>query len=209
MTRFSDISRTLEAGMAVWPGDPEFELTWFTRIRDGAAANVSAVRMGVHTGTHLDAPLHVDDAGRDIARLPVGDFIGPARLFRIAAAGGIGAAELAVLDWRGVERALFQWVPHGPGAGDSPGPYGFFHDDGARYLAGKGLRLVGTGEPGVDAPSSAGLSAHRILLGGGVAILENLRLEGVPPGDYDLVCLPLKIAGAEGSPVRAVLRRSV
>ncbi len=208
MPGFYDISLTLAEGMAVWPGDPEFERTWVARIREGAAANVSAIRMGVHTGTHLDAPLHVDDAGRDIARLPVGDFIGPARVFRIAAAGGIGAAELATLDWGGVERALFQWVPPGPGAGDSPGPYGFLHADAARYLAGKGLRLVGTGGPGVDAPDSADLSAHRILLGGGVAILENLRLEGVPPGDYDLICLPLKIAGADGSPVRAVLRRT-
>ena len=73
----------------------------------------------------------------------------------------------------------------------------------------RGRECAWSGGAGLDAPSSAGLSAHRILLGGGVAILENLRLEGVPPGDYDLVCLPLKIAGAEGSPVRAVLRRSV
>lgn len=105
-----------------------------------------------------------------------------------------------------MERALFRWAAPGPGEG--AGGHGFLHDDAARYLAGKGLRLVGTGGPGVDAPDSADLSAHRILLGGGVAILENLRLEGVPPGDYDLICLPLKIAGADGSPVRAVLRRT-
>ncbi|MBN2338497.1 MAG: cyclase family protein [Acidobacteria bacterium] len=205
MPEFYDISRILEEGMEVWPGDPEFRREWVARIRGGAPANVSALHLGVHTGTHLDAPLHVDDAGSDVARLPVGDFIGPARVFGFDSAGGVRAADLAGLDWRGVERALFRWGA--PGPGDCAGGHGFLHDDAARYLAGKGLRLVGTDAPGVDAPGSADLSAHRILLGGGVAILENLCLGGVPPGDYELICLPLKIAGSDGSPVRAVLRR--
>src|SRR5512139_300812 len=94
-----DISRTLEKGMAVWPGDLEFAWRWTMRIRDGETCNVAEIHLGIHTGTHIDAPLHLDDSGVDVSGIPIQNCIGPARVFSIAAEECIRAADLEALDW--------------------------------------------------------------------------------------------------------------
>ena len=202
-----DISRTLKQGMPLWPGDPDFNHRRFLRIEDGEPSNVSAITMGTHTGTHIDAPLHVDCAGKDTAGLSVHCFIGPARVVQVQAEKCIRAADLYPLEWIGVERVLFR-TPCSSRAEDSFDPH-FVHlaEDASEFLAGKGILLVGTDAPSVDAFDSKNLPSHQILMRNGIVILEGIRLGSVPPGDYFLVCLPLKIAGADGSPVRAVLWR--
>ena len=178
------------------------------RIRDGSACNVSAVAMSVHTGTHLDAPYHFDEEGPDAGSLPLHHGLGPARVFEVPPAQpGISAAFLERLDWHGVERALFR-----TSASDLPTDRfcrDFVHltPEGAEFLAGRSLLLIGTDAPSIEDFASKTLSCHKILAARGVVILEGLRLAGVLPGDYELICLPLKFAGLDGSPVRAVLRR--
>jgi arylformamidase len=200
-----DISQTLKPGMAVWPGDPEFLQEPVLRIVRGDVSNLMAIRMGTHTGTHIDAPLHVADSGTDAAGIPLRNCFGPARVLSIAAAPCIRASDLLPLDWRGVERVLFKTASAVPGAFNPE--FIYLAEDASAFLAGKGMLLVGTDAPSVDPFESRDLPSHRILTGNGTAILEGIRLNAVLPGDYSLVCLPLKIAGADGSPVRAILWR--
>ena len=202
-----DISQTLSGGVAVWPGDPEFRHRRTARIANGASSNVSAVDMCVHTGTHVDAPLHLDDSGCDIADAPLSRCIGPVRIFEIPSRKSIRASDLSGLDWTGVERVLFKTC--GSRAPEQPldGNYACLEEDAAGFLVEKGILLAGTDAPSVDPFSSTDLPSHRILLQHGIVILEGARLEHVPPGDYELVCLPLKLAGSDGSPVRAILRK--
>lgn len=200
-----DISQTLREGIAVWPGDPEFRQRWVTRMRDGESSNVSTVDMGTHTGTHVDAPLHLDDSGRDIASIPVHYFTGPVRVFSISSKESMGAAELSMLDWRGVKRVLFKTrsgsLPENPFNQN----FVYLEEGAADFLISRGILLVGTDAPSIDAFESKSLPSHRKLLHHGIVILEGALLDNVPPGDYELVCLPLKLAGLDGSPVRAVL----
>ena len=204
---FFDISQTLSEEIAVWPGDPEFHQDRILRIEGGDSSNVLAIRMGTHTGTHIDAPLHVDDSGSDVAGIAVRHFIGPARVVSIPARRCIRAADLLPLDWRGVERILFRTQPGGLPEHLFNRSFVHLAEDAAEFLAGQGILLVGTDAPSIDPFESSELRSHKILLRNGTVILEGLRLEDVPPGDYSLVCLPLKIAGADGSPVRAILWR--
>lgn len=202
-----DISQFVSQKATIWPGDPVFRHRRVQQIRDGCAANVSAVDMCVHTGTHLDAPLHLDDSGNDVASLPLRHFIGAARVVAVKGAKSIGAADLEPLDWSGVERVLFKTGGEGHSGYSFTRNYVYLEKDAARFLADRSVLLVGTNAPSVDPFDSPDLPCHRLLLADGVAILENACLDNVPPGDYELICLPLKLAGSDGSPVRAILRR--
>ncbi len=205
-----DISQTLHDRTAPWPGDQKFRHRWSMRISQGDSCNVSSVTMSVHTGTHLDAPYHFDDQGQDVAAVSLHACIGPARVFPVPRElETISAEFLAGLDWTGVERALFRTrAVHVPET-QFDRSFTPLTEAGAMFLAARGLLLVGTDSPSVDAFQSKTLSCHKILTGKGIIILEGVRLADVPPGDYELVCLPLKLAGLDGSPVRAILRRTI
>ncbi len=202
-----DISQILSEGIAVWPGDPEFRHRTVARMKDGGSSNVSAVEMGAHTGTHIDAPFHLDERGIGIADMPLFHFIGPARVFSLSNRERISAADLSSLDWRGVERALFRTRAVLPAKPAFDSNYACLDEDAAEFLVKQRILLVGTDAPSVDAFDSIDLPSHRKLLRQGIAILEGARLAGVPPGDYELICLPLRLAGFDGSPVRALLRK--
>jgi arylformamidase len=203
-----DISQTIDDKIAVWPGDQKFRHRWSMRIEKGDSCNVSAVTMSVHTGTHLDAPYHFDDAGHDIGSVPLHLCLGPARVVAVPAEERcISAPYLACLDWKGVKRILFRTRSGESGGDRFERDFVYLAEDGAEVLAAQGLLLVGTDAPSVDAYSSKTLRCHRILHARGIVILEGVRLAHTPPGDYELICLPLKLAGPDGSPVRAVLRR--
>jgi arylformamidase len=202
-----DISQTLCPGVASWPGDPEFRHRRTKRIREGESANVSAVDMCVHTGTHVDAPLHLDDAGYDIAGAPLDRFIGPARVLVVPAVESIRASDLSGLAWTNVQRVLFKTRSSSLPDHLFDEKFVYLEKDAACFLAEKGMLLVGTDAPSVDGFDCEDLPSHRELLKHGIVILEGARLDHVPPGDYELVCFPLKLAGSDGSPVRAILRR--
>ncbi|MGD0307835.1 MAG: cyclase family protein [Acidobacteriota bacterium] len=203
-----DISQTIDDRIVVWPGDQKFRHRWSMRIEKGDSCNVSAVTMSVHTGTHLDAPYHFDDAAHDVGSVPLQPCMGPARVVAVPAEERrISEPYLARLDWKGVERILFRTRSGESGGDRFERDFVCLAEDGAEFLAAKGLRLVGTDAPSVDAFTSKSLPCHKILNEQGIAILEGVRLAHTPPGDYELICLPLKLSGLDGSPVRAVLRR--
>lgn len=202
-----DITQTLREGLPVWPGDEEYRTRWTMRLTEGASCNVSSVTMSTHSGTHVDAPYHFDELGRDVSQLDLGVFLGPARVVAIDVGPCIRASHLEDLAWDGVERVLFRTY-----AGSAPeeqwdSGFVFLGEDAADFLGELGLVLVGTDAPSIDAADSKDLRAHKSLARRRVAVLEGLRLGDVPAGDYELICLPLRLAGLDGSPVRAVLRK--
>jgi arylformamidase len=202
-----DISRTLQDAIPVWPGDPEFQSSWAMLRRNGAPCNVSVFSMGTHTGTHIDAPFHLDDAGDDVAKIKFKNLIGPARVFSISKGNCIRSADLERLDWKGVERILFKTRNGSQPAKSFESNYTYLDEGASEFLVERGILLVGTDAPSVDFYESSNLPSHQILLNHGTVILEEAELTAVPPGDYELICLPLKLAGLDGSPVRAILLR--
>ncbi|HEU0298954.1 MAG TPA: cyclase family protein [Longimicrobium sp.] len=201
-----DITRPLFAGHPVWPGDAPCRIEWTARLGPGVPYNHSELRMSPHTGTHADGPFHVLADGVMIGAAPLDAYLGPARVVDAAGRASLDAAWAAgVLDGRAPERLLVH-----TGAWTDPAvfPTRFTALDGdaARMLVDAGLRLFGTDAPSPDPFHSPELAAHHVLLGAGAGILENLMLDGVPPGEYELVALPLRLVEAEASPVRAVLR---
>lgn len=204
-----DISEPLSPATAVFPGDTPFSAEWVMRMADGASCNVSTVRMSVHCGTHTDAPRHFDDEGADIASVDLSTYIGPCRVLDVRGVGSPALIPADALDpraLRGVERVLFRTaVDHDATRFDpaftAVGPAA------AAVLVECGVRLVGIDTPSIDHASCKDLEGHNVLYRGGVAILENLDLTAVEPGDYELVALPLKIVEGDSSPVRAILRR--
>ncbi len=205
--RIYDISQPLSEKVPVWPGDQKFRLRWTMRIQDGDSCNVSAVTMSVHTGTHLDAPFHFDENGCDVGSVPLNNYVGRARVVAVPPAEkAISAPFLAAQNWSGVERVLFRTRANGESEQSFRRRFACLSEGGADFLAGLGLLLVGTDAPSVDAYDSKSLRCHKILNEKGVAILEGADLSEVPAGDYELICLPLKLSGLDGSPVRAILR---
>jgi arylformamidase len=185
--------------MPVYPGDPAVEIEpWMSRER-GDPVNVARLTLGTHTGTHVDAPRHCS-GGPGVDRLALDVLIGPALVADVEAVARIDAAALhaAGLASRRCRRLLLRTPPETAG-------HGALTEDGAQALVQAGVRLLGVGGPSVDAASAAGLPVHDVLLGAGVIIVENLNLSAVPPGEYELICLPLPIRGGDGAPARAVL----
>jgi arylformamidase len=206
LSKIYDISQTLREGIAVWPGDQAYRLHRTMEIRRGDSCNVAAVTLSIHTGTHLDAPYHFDESGAPISDVPLEHYVGPARLVRIDVPSAIGSEELRQLDLRGAERILFKTRSSDLPEDRFERDFAYISEGAAEYLGSLRMRLVGIDSPSVDPFDSRELRAHKILLKHQVAILEGARLAHVPEGDYELICLPLRLEGLDGSPVRAILR---
>lgn len=206
MTRIFDITRPLSPRTAVWPGDVPVR---FTRSADHAAGDPvssGAIACTLHAGTHLDAPLHLFAGGTGVDAVPLEACLGPAL---VVACGDAPALDLALLAPRipeGTTRVLLQTAASARPDDRLEEGYPALTAEAARWLVARGARLVGVDAPSVDPFDSTDLPVHRILLGAGAVILENLALGAVPPGPYELVALPLRLVGMDGSPVRAVLR---
>ncbi len=208
--RTIDISIPLSPSMLVWPGDEPVAISYSAHLERGDAATVSRLSLSAHAGTHIDAPAHFVRDGATVDQIALDVLIGPAL---VVAATGVPTLSAAALEGLaippGVERLLFRtdngrlWERSGF-AEDFVG----LSEDGARWLVSRGVRLVG-----VDYLSAAALEGidrtHRILLEAGVVLLESIDLRGVAPGWYRLLCLPLRVVGAEGAPARAVLIEEV
>jgi len=188
-----DVSVPIRPGMVTYPGDPEVRLERVSSIAEGAVANISRLDFGVHSGTHVDAPLHFIDGAPGAEALPIDVLVGPC-----VVVDGLDA-EVAP----GTERVLFKTSNSRLWERDE-----FSEDsvklggDAAQVLVDKGVRLVG-----IDYLSIGDEEAHRVLLEAGVVAVEGLDLRGVEPGDYRLVCAPLKLVGSDGAPARALLIR--
>ena len=207
--RWIDVSVPLAGGMIGWPGD---EATRVERLQDvgrGDPCTLTRLVLGTHSGTHVDAPSHYLAGGASLDAMPLDATVGPARVIAITNPVAVTADELARHRIRRGERLLlrtrnsrWRWWEH-PFAED----YVYIAPAAARWLAQRRLRCVGIDSLSVGAFREGGRETHEALLGGGVWIIEGLALTAVRPGPVDLVCLPLRIAGAEGAPVRALVRR--
>lgn len=203
--KLHDITHPLGNSSTHWPGDTPFRLTPTAQMAQGSAVNLSEVTLCLHNGTHADAPFHYDNAGRTMAETPLEPFIGRARVIELIHRPAVTLADLQGLDLAGVERVLIR-------TGSCPDPTRFYEGftylepEAIRYLGALGVKLVGTDAHSVDPFTSTDLPAHSACRETGLFILENLNLSGVEPGDYELIALPLKLVGGDGSPVRAVLR---
>lgn len=210
-----DISVPIHPAMLVWPGDPNVAVTPALRVADGDLANVSALALGSHTGTHIDPPAHLFDGAPGVDQIPLATLIGPATVLEIprlaqATSGWIEPADLEAAGLEGVERVLFKtgnsllWRGAGP---RFPDEFVCLSPMAAGWLVEHGVALVGVDFLSVEPPDSPGQPTHRALLGAGVVIVEGLDLSAVVPGRYQLACLPLRLAGGDGGPARVVLLR--
>jgi arylformamidase len=200
-----DISRPLQKGVPNWPGDTEFnyEVSW-SKEQSGSV-NVGKVTMSIHTGTHIDAPFHFDNEGKRVKDLDINVYVGEALVVDMTGKTSIGADDLTHLNLDGVERLLFKtnsWKD----ADLFPEKITYLRQDIGPFLASNGVKLIGVDVPSVDPLDSKELSAHHGLHKHEIYILEGINLEHVEPGRYELIALPLAIAEADGSPVRAVLK---
>jgi arylformamidase len=194
-----DISVPIRPGMVTYPGDPEVRLERVDSIADGAAANISRLDFGVHTGTHVDAPVHFLDGAGGADELELHVLNGPCEV--VATERLDESAVAAVPD--GAERVLFKTANSELWALDRfPDEFERLNGPAAEALVERGVRLVG-----VDYLSVGDEEAHHTLLGAGVVPVEGLDLRGVEPGSYDLHCLPLRLVGSDGAPARAILVR--
>lgn len=206
--RLHDISIPIRNGMIVYEGDPPVAITRATSISEGAVANVSRIDFGAHTGTHIDAPVHFIEGAGGIETLPLDALAGPALVIDATHLSvDIDATALVSLDMpRGTERALFKTANSALWERDAFSPrFIGFTEDGAKALAGMGVRLVGIDYLSI-APHAHPAPSHHALLAARIVILEGLDLRAVEPGEYELICLPLLIPGADGAPARALLR---
>lgn len=208
--RLYDISPLISARVAVFPGDIPFSRSTTLDIARGDPITLSAITATLHLGAHADAPSHYHREGATIDRQPLDLYLGPCLLRRATGARGrtVGVADLDGRVPDGTERLVIA-------TGTFPDPDRWTADFAAldpmlvEWLADRGVRLVVVDVPSVDRPDSKDLPAHAACRRRGIAIIEGVALDGVPEGHYELIALPLRISGADASPVRAVLRASV
>ena len=203
--RLYDISPVVGADAPIFPGDEPFHLRWTARIGPGCPVNLSALTLSPHIGAHADAPLHYAEGAASIDQVGLDAYLGPCRVIHAIGCGAlIGIEQLRHAEaglpprvlLRTCERADTAWNP----------AFSAFAPEALTWLAERGVRLVGIDTPSVDPADSKTLEAHQVLRRHDLRVLENLVLDAVPAGDYELIALPLKLAGACASPVRAVLR---
>jgi arylformamidase len=203
-----DISLPVSPALVVWPGDRPFQIAQPQHLDRGDMATVSEFTMNAHTGTHVDAPCHFVPGGRGVDALDLQILVGPALVVDATGQDVLSAAVLQALPIpAGTRRVLFRTqnsVRQACGETTLDQHYVAIAEDGARWLVQQGVHLVGIDCLSV-APWDDVVSTHRILLQAGVIPVEGLKLSGIAPGTYQLVCLPLNISGADGAPARAIL----
>ncbi len=200
-----DISQPLNNNIATWPGDTPFSYKVSWSKEESGSVNVGKLTMSIHTGTHIDAPFHFDNDGKKVLDLDVQVYVGPARIIDVSNLESIGKKELESFHLEGVERLLLRTSSHGK-AEEFPEVIPHLRADIASFLSEKGIRLIGVDVPSVDPLDDKELAAHHQLFKHGIHILENVVLDHVADGDYELIALPLALTDADGSPVRAVIR---
>jgi len=208
VTRLWDISPAIDADSPVFPGDASYQQRWAATLGPGCPVNVSTITLSPHTGAHADAPLHYDADGAAVGALDLEAYLGPCRVVHAIGCG-------ALIEWRHIEHAIdaalparvlvrtYQRMPatrwDAALAGYAPAVI--------ERLADLGVQLVGIDTASIDPAGSKTLDAHQVIRRRGLRVLENLLLDEVDEGDYELIALPLKLTTADASPVRAVLRR--
>lgn len=201
-----DISEPLHHASPAYPGDTPFQQQWEMRLEDGQPVNLSTVTLSPHVGTHGDAPLHYDQQGQGMGEVDLHPYLGPCRVIH-----ALGCAPL--IEWQHIAHAITPDLPprvlvrtyaQKPIAWDAQ--FAGFAPSTIAQLADLGVQLIGIDTPSIDPFDSHSLQSHWLVRARGLRILESLRLDDVPEGDYELIALPLKWMQADASPIRAVLR---
>jgi arylformamidase len=207
--RWIDVTVTVCDGMAHWPGDLAYRRQMTATIAGGGGANLSQIELSAHTGTHMDAPRHFIEGGATIDSMPIEATVGRARVIEIRDPEMIRKTELEFYKPEKGERLLFKTrnSTHAWKTSEFQEKYVYIPPDTAEYLASAGVMTVGVDYLSVGGFQTGGKETHAALLGAGIWIIEGLNLEHVKPGDYQLVCLPLKLQGSDGAPARAIVRR--
>ena len=206
MKRLWDISPPIQGSSPVFPGDTPYSQTWAAQISPGCPVNVSAITLSPHVGAHADAPLHYDPQGVAVGGLELTPFLGHCRVIHALDAGalvGMHHLQHALQDLPA--RVLVRTCQHFPLEQFDP-QLTAFDPQAISQLADLGVQLVGTDSASIDPANSKTLPSHQVIRQRGLRVLENLLLDDVPEGDYELIALPLKLMTADASPVRAVLR---
>ena len=205
-----DISLTLSENLPTWPGDPTIKLNKISSIQDGEMSNVTQLSSTVHVGTHIDAPDHFLDNGDFVEDIHLELLVGPVQVIEIPALSHITEDDLKAADIpAGTTRILFKtanselWAS---GITEFKEDYIGLESNAAKYLVEFGIKAVGVDYLSV-APYSDPGPTHQILLENKILIIEGLDLSRVEPGEYTLLCLPLKIKNADGAPARVLLTR--
>ena len=205
MKRLWDISPPIAPDSPLFPGDTAFSQQWTATIAPGCPVNLSAITMSPHIGAHADAPLHYGHGAKTIGQVDLAPYLGPCRVIHAIGCGPLVQREHLL---HAVEhlppRVLVRTCERAPTAWSEE--FSAFAPETIDWLAGLGVRLVGIDSQSVDPATSKELASHHNLLRHDLRVLENLVLDDVPPGDYELIALPLKLMTADASPVRAVLR---
>lgn len=200
-----DISPTLSPAIPVWPGDTAFraEPTW--QIADGCPVHVSRMTLSTHTGAHCDAPSHYDVDGPSIDAVPLDAYLGACRVIHCIGAALVEPQHVAHALAGLPPRVLLRTYRTAPQAAwDSN--FSAIAPATIALLAQHGAQLIGIDTPSIDPQESKTLDAHRVVRRHRMAILEGIVLDAIAEGDYELIALPLKLAGMDASPVRAILR---
>jgi arylformamidase len=206
MQKLWDISPPLHADTPVFPGDTAYQQHWSATLGPGCPVNVSAITLSPHAGAHADAPLHYDPQGSPAGALDLAPYLGPCRVIHAIGCGPLVrpehlAGHLHALPARVLVR-VYQRMPQSQFDPDLPA----FAPETVQQLADLGVLLIGTDSASIDPANSKSLDSHQVIRRRHLRVLENLLLDDVPEGDYELIALPLKLMTADASPVRAILR---
>ncbi|HEX8796046.1 MAG TPA: cyclase family protein [Polyangiaceae bacterium] len=206
MSAWIDVTVPIRPGMVHWPGNPAVEREVAEELHEGGLCRVSKLTLGVHTGTHFDAPNHFDVPGGGVEALQPAAMIGVARVVAVKGRT-IDRPDVEALELQAAERVLFKTTNSDRcwGTDDFMPDYVYVTEDAARHLAARRVGLVGVDYLSLGGPDD-GVRAHRVLLHAGVCILEGLDLRRVAPGPFELVALPILIPGSDGAPARVLLR---
>ncbi len=205
--KIHDVTVSISSETPVYPGDPRIEIVRTAKLESGDIANVSHLSFSSHTGTHVDPPSHFVPGARTLDKLSLDVLIGPARVVDVGEVNEIDRSVVESASLEGVTRVLFKtknsrlW-----GTQEFVKDFVYVEESGARALVERGVRLVGIDYLSVEKFNFDTPSTHIELLNADVIIVEGLDLSAVSPGDYELICLPLKIRDGDGAPARVVLR---
>lgn len=202
-----DVTVPVRDGMVHWPDNPPIEVRPYLAMAKGDAANVSHLSLGVHSGTHVDAPVHFIAGGMGVDAMPLDRLLGDVRVLEFSSGPAITADALRAHAPRQGERLLFKTrnSSHWRDATAFQPGFTYLSSDGARYLVDVGVRTVGIDYLSI-AGMDEGVKTHRLLLEAGVCIIEGLDLTRVEPGDWEMLCLPLRLKDGDGAPARVLLR---
>ncbi len=200
--RLIDISEGLSPTIATWPGDEPFRWSWTDQLDAGGSVNLGAFSQSTHTGTHVDAPLHVRTDGEGTEAFDLETFVGPAEVIDVTQADAIRPSHVRDVS---TGRVLFKTSAVARASDEWPDRITPILPSAVSALAEQGVELIGTDAPSVDPLDSKELLAHHALIDARIRNLEGLALADVSKGKYRLLALPLKLEGADAAPVRAVL----